>query len=338
MFNIEETKLQTVHMERRLVQKAISKEATALSLQQKKLLFFLISNVGASDTDFKKTTISISDYFKLIGVKEGGLDRKLLKKEIKNFADKSFWIEDGKKSILYRWINIAIIDDETNEITLELHEMIKEFLLGLDKKSKAIFQLGYALTFKHKYSPDLYSFAASIKDFMIKKREMYKMPINEAMQKFGNGKYMKFGEWKRRILDPSLKEINDKTDLNLHIEFLKKDKRYKTKVTHVLFGVTRKVGADLAHVRAEALHINDSKTIKEESQVWTEAYIEEYAANELGFDPDDIDPNYVFKIMEQYEQKTKKTKHISKEEANREEEWEAEMMEAYERYRQRDAK
>lgn len=38
--NIEEAKLQTVHMERRLVQKAVSKEATALSLQQKKLLFF----------------------------------------------------------------------------------------------------------------------------------------------------------------------------------------------------------------------------------------------------------------------------------------------------------
>ena len=40
MFDIEETKMKTVHMERRLVQKAVSKEATALSLTQKKAAVF----------------------------------------------------------------------------------------------------------------------------------------------------------------------------------------------------------------------------------------------------------------------------------------------------------
>lgn len=337
--NIEEAKLQTVHMERRLVQKAVSKEATALSLQQKKLLFFLISNVGASDTDFKRTTISIPDYFRLIGSDEGGKDRKLLKKEIQNFADKSFWIDTESVSELYRFVNIARIDYEKNEITMELHETMKEFLLGLDKKSRAIFQLGYALTFKHKYSPDLYSFAASIKDFMLKTREMYKMPIDDAMRRFGDGKYMKAYDWKRRILDPSLKEINEKTDLNLYVEFLKKDKRYKTKVTHVLFGVTRKVGADLARVRVDALNINDSKTIKQEAQEWAGAYIEEYAANELGFDPDDADPENVLEVMEKYEQKTRvKKSTMAREEVSREDEWEAEMREAYEQYNKRGAK
>lgn len=336
MFDIEEARLQTVHMERRLVQKAVSKEATALSLQQKKLLFFLISNVGACDTDFKRTTISISDYFKLIGLEEGGKDRKFLKKEIQSFADKSFWIEDGKKSVLYRWINIAIIDD--NEITLELHEMIKNFLLNLDKKSRSIFQLGYALTFKHKYSPDLYTFAASIKDFMLRTREMYKMPVEDAMKKFGDGKYIQFAQWKRRILDPSLKEINEKTDLNLHIEFLNKDKRYKTKVTHVLFGVTRKVGVDLARVRVDALNINDTKTIKEEAQSWADAYIEEYAVNELGFDSDDADPDDVLEAMDTYKQRRKKKCTMSKEEISREDEWEAEMVDAYKLYNKRGVK
>lgn len=306
MFDLDETKIKTVHMERRLVQKAVSKEVTSLSLQQKKLLFFLISNINADDTDFKRTKISIADYFKLIGINEGGKDRKFLKKEIQNFADKSFWIEDGKKSILYRWINIAIIDEEKNEITLELHETIKEFLLNLDQKSRAIFQLGYALTFKHKYSPDLYAFAASIKDFMFKTKEMYKMPVEDAIKKFGDGKYVQFAQWKRRILEPSLKEINEKTDLNLYVEYLRKDKYYKTKVTHVLFGVTRKVGADLTRVRAEALNTGNTKTIKAESQSWAEAYIEAYAVNELNFDPDEVDPDDVLEAMSTYEQHKQK--------------------------------
>lgn len=311
MFDIDNIRTKTVHMERRLVQKAVSKEATALSLAQKKMLFFLISNIDADDTDFKKTTIAISDYFKLIGIDEGGKDRKLLKNEIQSFADKSFWIDTESESILYRFVNTAKIDYKKNEITLELHETIKEFLLGLDKKSRAIFQLGYALSFKHKYSPDLYAFAASIKDFMIKNKTMYKMPVDEAMKKFGNGKYSKFTHWKKYILEPSLKEINEKTDLNLHVEFLKTDKTYKTKVTYVLFGVTRKVGAELAKVRVDVLNVNYGKSVAEEAADWADGYIEEYAVEKLGFDPLDYNTDDVLDSIEKYEYKAKHRRNKS---------------------------
>lgn len=305
MFDIENLRTKTVHMESRLVQKTVSKEATALSLQQKKLLFFLISNIEPDDSDFKRTTISIPDYFRLTGVDEGGTDRKMLEKEIQSFADKSFWIDTEDMSVLYRWVNTAVIDNKKNTITLELHETIKDFLLGLDQKSRAIFQLGYALSFKHKYSPDLYAFAASIKDFMIKHKTMYKMPIDEAMMKFGNGAYKQFSQWKRRILDPSLKEINEKTDLNLHIEYLKTDKVYKTKVTYVLFGVTRKVGDALVKVRVNTLNINYNKSIDEEANDWAEGYIEEYAVESLGFDPLGYSTDDVLEAIEKYEDKAK---------------------------------
>lgn len=310
MFDIDNIKTKTVHMERRLVQKTVSKEATALSLQQKKLLFFLISNIEPDDSDFKRTTISISDYFRLTGVNEGGVDRKNLEKEIQSFADKSFWIGTRVKE-LYRWVNIARIDYDKNEITLELHETIKEFLLNLDQKSRAIFQLGYALSFKHKYSPDLYAFAASIKDFMTKNKTMYKMPVDEAMLKFGNGTYKQVAQWKRKILEPSLKEINEKTDLNLHVEFLKTDKTYKTKVTYVLFGVTRKVGAELAKVRVDTLNINYGKSVAEEAADWADVYIEEYAVEKLGFDPLDYNTDDVLDSIERYEYKAKHRRNKS---------------------------
>lgn len=306
MFDIEEAKMKTVHMERRLVQKAVSKEATSLSLTQKKLLFFLISNISANDMDFKKTTIAISDYFRLMGIDEGGKDRKLLKKEIQSFADKSFWIDTESESVLYRFVNTAKIDYKKSEITLELHETIKEFLLNLDQKSRAIFQLGYALTFKHKYSPDLYAFSASIKDFMLKNKTMYKMTIEDAMNRFGNGRYTKPYDWKRKVLEPSINEINKKTDLNLCVEFLRKDKHYKTKITHVLFGVTRKVGEDLVKVRMTALNLNTVKSLQDDACEWAEGYIEEYAVNDLGFNPDDYDPDEVLSAMKLYEQKMKR--------------------------------
>lgn len=309
MFDIETVKSKTVHIERTVVQKAISKEATALSLQQKKLLFFLISNIEADDTDFKKTVISISDFFTLTGIDEGGKNRKLLKKEIENFADKSFWINETEhREVLYRWIDTAVIDWEKSEIALELHKTVKKFLLGLDKKSRAIFQLGYTLQFKHKYSPDLYAFAASIKDFMIKNETMYKMPIEEAVMKFGNGTYNAYAQWKRKVLDPSIKEINEKTDLNIVMEPLCKDKTYKRKVTHVLFGVTRKVGEELSKVRVNALNLNLEKSVQQEAQEYADGYIEEYAVEKLGFSPYEYSAAQVQDAVEKFEERARKKK------------------------------
>lgn len=300
MLDLENAKAQTVNIDKAIVQQAIAKEAKALSLQQKKLLFFMISTIGPDDTEFKTVTISIADYFKLTGVDEGGKNRILLEKEIESFATKYFWVRDNEQSEIFRWVDRARINYKTNEITLKLHDTVKGFLLNLSNKSRAIFQLGYALQLKHKYSPDLYAFAASIKDFLVKERTMYKMNAASAYEKFGDGKYTKFAIWKRDVLDPSVQEINEKTDLNLHTEFLKQDKKHPNKVTHVLFGVTRKVGDDLAKVRINAINSKKQKSLEEKSKEFADAYIEEYAIEKLGFELLEADADAFAETLENF--------------------------------------
>lgn len=53
----------------------------------------------------------------------------------------------------------------------------------------------------------------------------------------------------------------------------------------MLFGVTRKVGADLTRVRLNTLNINSKNTLQNEGAELADAYIEEHSVNELGFLP-----------------------------------------------------
>lgn len=283
MFDLEEAKMKTVNIANEAVQKAITKEAAALSLQQKKLLFYMISTLSENDKEFKFITISITDFIRLTGIGDSGKSRNLLRKEIESFATKYFWIREGDKDRLYRWVDQAEIDYKKGQISLKLHDTVKGFLLGLSERSRAIFQLGYALQFKHKYSPELYAFAASIKDFMLYKKTMYKIKIEDAYERFGNNKYRDSAQWKRKVLDPAVKEINEKTDLYLYVEFVKMDKTKPRKVTHVLFGVTKKVGEELDRVRINALCPD---MLDEQAKILAEETTKLYAFEELGFKED----------------------------------------------------
>ena len=47
------------------------------------------------------------------------------------------------------------------------------------------------------------------------------------------------------------------------------------------------------------------KSLQEEANEWAEGYIEEYAINELGFDPDGYDKDEILSAMNMYEQRMK---------------------------------
>lgn len=112
------------------------------------------------------------------------------------------------------------------------------------------------------------------------------MRIEDAYEKFGNGTYVKYTQWKQRVLDPAVQEINEKTELNLHVEFANLDKNKTRKVTHVLFGVTRKVGEELDKVKVNALCPDSLDMLDEQAKILAEETTKLYAFEELGFKED----------------------------------------------------
>lgn len=84
----------------------IQKSRFSLTLQQQKIVLYLISQITMYDEDFKLYEFSIVEFCKVCGIDyESGKNYADLKAAIKEIADKSVWIRlaNGKQTLV-RWI------------------------------------------------------------------------------------------------------------------------------------------------------------------------------------------------------------------------------------------
>ena len=71
----------------------IQKSRFSLSLQQQKIVLYLISQISPFDEDFKLYEFSIAEFCKVCGIDDtNGKNYIDLKQAIKEIADKSLWI------------------------------------------------------------------------------------------------------------------------------------------------------------------------------------------------------------------------------------------------------
>lgn len=211
-----------------------------LTINQKKLLLLLISRIDENDTELRSEAIAISDYCELFGIGwKGGTNKRALRSSILSLGQKCFIlpIKPGQEQ-LFRWIGDAKVNYNTGMMYIKLDDSLKPYYLGL-KRNYTIFQLGYTANFTTKYSFTIYEYLKS-------KASMKKCYISasEAKLQFAYNKYANFADFKRFVLDPAIREINKKTDLDVRYELVKKGVAYQ----NIIFFVSRKTGERLAQV------------------------------------------------------------------------------------------
>ena len=84
----------------------IQKSRFNLTLQQQKMLLFLISQVTPYDEEFSVYEFSIQEFCRVCGINmSSGKNYQDVKQCIKDIADKSVWVSlDGDEETLLRWI------------------------------------------------------------------------------------------------------------------------------------------------------------------------------------------------------------------------------------------
>ena len=139
----------------------ITKSRFSLSLQEQKIVLFLISKIKPTDTDFQEYTFSIKDFCEAcMSENLGGKDFEEVKEAIKNIADQSLWVkmDDGRETLL-RWIEKANI--EAGMIRIRLDNDLKPYLLQL-QRNYTTYELIFTLGFKSKYTIRLYELIQSL--------------------------------------------------------------------------------------------------------------------------------------------------------------------------------
>lgn len=198
---------------------AIRKARYSLSLQQQKVLCFLISELKETDTHETEKIFDIKAFYDFMEVNNKDYDK--VRQALKALSDKSWWIKNDEGSdILVRFLNTVRTDKNSGKVRIKFHEDMLPFLQHL-KTEYTQYKLWYTMTMCSEYSLRLYELLKSVAN-----KEIWYFKIDDLKNIFMCENYKLFGNFKQRVIEPAIKEINKRTDINVTYTLFKDGKSY----------------------------------------------------------------------------------------------------------------
>jgi len=207
----------------------IQKSRFNLQLQEQKIILYLISKIKPEDMELKEHIFQIKDFCKVCGLDDdNGANYKYIRQTLKDLRDKSIWItlENGKERTL-SWMDYIEMDKNDGLVTIKISEMMKPYLLQL-KERYTQYELLYTLAMKSKYSIRIYEL---LKSYEYQHKKIF--GIDELKKILLAEKYELFGDFKRKVIDIAIREINGLSDITVTYEIIKESRKF-TKIEFII--------------------------------------------------------------------------------------------------------
>jgi len=178
------------------------------------VFYAIASQIDINDEDLHKYEFSRSELEETLGTK---IEYKYLKSMAKDLMQ-PFLIEDrNEKSFKTRNL-FASFDYENNIITAQINPLMKDHFIGLKQNFVSAKFLGSVSKIKNMYAKKMY--------FKLKQRlllKKYTFDLAELQESLVIPKSLKtFGNFKKRVLNQTVEEINKYTDLTVSYNVIKK--------------------------------------------------------------------------------------------------------------------
>jgi plasmid replication initiation protein len=200
-----------------------------LTATEQKIIYKLISVINKYDEDFKPYIFKISELMELMDTTNKNLYTEV-KDTTKNLMKKVFTIKDKikKSELQVAWFSSAEYKDGEGLVELEFSPKLKPFLLQL-KEAFTQFDIKNVMQLRSGYSCRIYELLKQ-KEYMGERV----LAIADLRKKLGieDIEYKLYGDFKRKIILQSQKEINAKTDISFEFEEIK---GIRKKVTAIKF-------------------------------------------------------------------------------------------------------
>ncbi|HFK1465129.1 TPA: replication initiation protein [Bacillus cereus] len=210
-----------------------------LNLVEQKMLLCLASNIEPSDRDFKTYTFPIKQFHDLLGL-SGSTKYTELSKITKELVSKVIEIRIGEELIQVSWLSSAIYNKNKGTIDLRFDPLLKPFLLELSSKFTS-YRLANVVKLKSTYAIRIYELLKQYEH--IKERTISLENLRYYLDAIDV--YPNYANFKQRVLKPSQKELNQKTDISFEFEEIKLGRKVQ-KIRFIIRSQKRK-DADLAH-------------------------------------------------------------------------------------------
>lgn len=199
----------------------IQKAQTDLTRNEQKLVNYMISLIKPDDEDFKTYKIKALDFAALVGI-----DTNHIYRDFKKMADsldgKSFWYKYPNGDIgKVHWLLKPKYNEKSGYIKLVLDPDMKEYLIGLQNNFTE-YELFNILALNTKYSITVYELLKSYqyKGFAVIDIEKLKEHLGTTTSTYKNYK-----DFRRKVLEPTLDDINENTDLDISYKCLDAKKK-----------------------------------------------------------------------------------------------------------------
>ncbi|QRY18645.1 replication initiation protein [Bacillus cereus] len=210
-----------------------------LNLVEQKILLCLASNIEPNDRDFKTYTFPIKQFHDLLGL-NGSTKYTELSKITKELLSKVIEIRVGEELIQVSWLSSAIYNRNKGTIDMRFDPLLKPFLLELSSKFTS-YRLANVVKLKSTYAIRIYELLKQYEDLRERTISLENLRYYlDAMDVYPN-----YANFKQRVLKPSQKELNKKTDISFEFEEIKLGRKVK-KIRFIIRAQKRK-DSDLVH-------------------------------------------------------------------------------------------
>ena len=200
----------------------IQKSRFNLQLQEQKIILYLISKIKPEDIELKEHIFQIKDFCKVCGLNDdSGKNYTNIRQTLKDLRDKSIWVtlENGRERTL-SWIDYVEMDKNNGSVTIKISDMMKPYLLQL-KERYTQYELLYTLAMRSQYSIRIYEL---LKSYEYQNKKIFE--IDELKKILFAEKYKLFGDFKRKVLDISMREINELSDITVIYKIIKESRKF----------------------------------------------------------------------------------------------------------------
>ena len=193
-----------------------------LTLQEKRLVLWLISLIHKDDIDFKKYQLKIIDFSQMMGL-NSKTQYKEMKLVTKSLITRAIEIEDVAASSVKQmtWLGFAHWELKKGICSVSFHPELKPYLLQLKEQFT---QIGFAdlLGLSSVYSVRIFELLAQYEAVGNRKTS-----IEEIRKWCGIGKdeYEKYNDLKRKVINRAKTEINAKTSYEIDYKEIKESRK-----------------------------------------------------------------------------------------------------------------
>lgn len=178
---------------------------------------------------------NIIEYCKICGIEyNSGKNYADIKATLKKLRDKSFWMQlpNGAETVV-AWLDRVTTDKRSGLATVRIDDRLAPYLFDLGQRFTK-YQLKNILGMKSQFSVRFYEIA---KSYEFKKTIVFDLEeLKHLLMVDDVPSYQNFKDFRKKVLEPAEREINDLSDINISFQPIKRGR----KVVKIQLNITKK--------------------------------------------------------------------------------------------------